>query len=364
MYRNVLFLIAVLHAFMGVAEAETGSALLEKNSDAQSEIVRFKAEYESLYYYQRKPSESPEAYRSAVRNACRDLAGRIDGRLKASRTSPDSLPALQKLRALAKILAVENGDTELEPDAILAGMRFRNNKSNSQEDRFDMALRMRFLTIKRETKSQSTEAMLDPEEEFADLLVAEFPQEKRAYDIYVALARQAKGERAHALLRKVLLAPAPEETKKDALFVKERLELIGKPVSLDFDSQPVASSSRMSIADGANLETPLPGPTLVYVWTYTSDSVLEIAKSISSSGSKYSSILGVNIDTEVDEARKFAVDKKLPGKQVFDKRGLRSPIPLKLRVTDVPSVYVLSSDGVILAILGPSDVGNLASTAN
>lgn len=260
----------------------------------------------------------------------------------------------KKIEAMSAAMATEAGAVEEEPRAYRLGMAFRNDATNDEKDRFQVAVTMAEVSI-RQKKGATTADVLADYEKKADSMALEFPKNGDVYRMYFGIMRVSPPEKAKTVAQKILLAPAPTDVKEQTQAFVDRINMVGKTVALEFTS-----------VDGKsfNLTDQLGKIVVAYVWTAQSPYAKDLFQAVSKVAVPAGAIiLGINIDQDIAAAAAEAKKDNAPGLQYSDSRGLKSPVAARLKILDVPSCYVFAKDGHLVGF-GPSEeLSNLVSAA-
>lgn len=74
-------------------------------------------------------------------------------------------------------------------------------------------------------------------------------------------------------------------------------------------------------------------------------------------------LLGVNMDHDLEAAKKAITSQALPGFHHFDERGLNGSVATQLHVGQMPAVYVIDPRGSLTGIGTARDLSRLISEA-
>jgi hypothetical protein len=257
----------------------------------------------------------------------------------------------KKVEALATLDAAEAGAVEQEPRALRLGVVYRNDKSNAEDDRFEVAARMMDYNIVKQ--NLAPDQILKEYEKKADGLVAEFPTNAGAYGIYIGVMRFSGIDKVRQVAKKVLLAPAPAAVKAQAQDILDRANLVGQEGQLEFTTTN-GNLFRSEKKAGSII--------VLYVWTAQTTDLDNIFSAVTS-GANGATLIGVNIDQDIKAATDAVQKFMAPGDQYVDGRGLKSPLARQLRVQDVPSVYVFGRDTRLVGFGSLGDLPALVAAA-
>lgn len=257
-----------------------------------------------------------------------------------------------KVEAISLLTAADLGAVEEEPRAGRLGMSFRNDLSNSESDRVEVALKMAGIALRKASTSNLSDYATLYENK-ADGLVADFPKNGEAYRMYLSAMHIAPDARIKGLAEKVLLAPAPADVKAEAQAYLDRVNLIGTKVPLEFTA---ADGTSFNLADKA-------GKVVVaYAWTAQSAFNDAVFQTINRSSAN-AFLIAINIDQDVVAASAAAKKLNAPGLGYFDPRGLKSPVATRLKILSIPFCYVFGRDGKLVGYTAPDGLAALLSKA-
>lgn len=279
-----------------------------------------------------------------------DIASRAHDFAETNPSHPHARNA-KKIEALSTLLAADAGATEKEPIALRLGLAFRNDRSNNENDRYEVASATVDYNLRK--KNLAAGEMMGEYEKKADTLVAEFPQNAELYRTYIGVMRVSTPARARAVALKVLTTAAPAEVKADAQFILDRLDLIGTKPALEF---PTTDGKTFRLDDQAGKVV------VIYIWTAQSPAFASVFDTARGFGGR-ATLVGLNVDQDIERAAAASEKFNAPGAQYADARGLKSPLASWLKVQDVPSFYVFSRDGRLAGIGGFNELPNLMSAA-
>jgi len=260
----------------------------------------------------------------------------------------------KKIEAISAVRATQAGAVEEEPRAYRLGMAFRNDSSNDEKDRFQVASTMADASIAKKGSTSGVN-ILDEYEKKADSLVAEFPKNGDVYRIYFGVMRFSPPEKAKVVAQKILLAPAPAEVKADTQAFLDRMNMVGQKVPLEFVS---VDGKNFNLADQAGKIV------IAYVWTAQSPYASVLFQAVSKGAVPVgATMVGINIDQDIVAAAAEAKKDNAPGLQYSDKRGLKGPVATRLKVFDVPFCYVFGKDGHLVGFGSSDDLPSLIAAA-
>lgn len=260
----------------------------------------------------------------------------------------------KKLEAVYLVQAARPSDADRGQAALAVAAAYRNDKSNSAQDRFDVAVLMerQQYAVLGEGKILAKDAVTH--EKTADKLRAEFGDTPEVYAFYLGVVNTADPENAHRVAQRIQTMPAPAYAKSEAQVTIDRHALIGKALTTKFtdaDGKPVVLSQAGS-------------PTIVYVWSPTSTpnafKALANQKGIPSDA-RWIYIALNTTSGGLDLVRKQA---PFPGVHCLELPVAMGPLTNALKIRHLPYVYVFGRDGAMVGYGQLEDLPGLLRAAN
>ncbi|MBM3852217.1 MAG: hypothetical protein FJ399_03585 [Verrucomicrobia bacterium] len=141
--------------------------------------------------------------------------------------------AARKLEAVHALQGVQLGAGYYRSTALSLGAAYRNDRSQTDRDRFDVGFLLEGLAL---AEALNGRRFIDDGvryEQMADRLLAELGDTAEVYGLYVSIVRTTDLTTATRVANRLLgMARAPEWAKSDARTLLERSHLIGRPLNL------------------------------------------------------------------------------------------------------------------------------------
>ncbi|MBP9912337.1 MAG: TlpA family protein disulfide reductase [Opitutaceae bacterium] len=253
----------------------------------------------------------------------------------------------QRAEVLALLDAAEQGGAVDRNRLASLVATLRTDSNLPEHDRFVIASRARGLVIK-ETRNQSYGDRLSAYEQAAREMAGAFPSEAEPYESLLALADdQPELVAAERIARELLGSAAPEALKAGAQIILDRLAMVGKPL-------PYA------LEDGAGS---LHGPetyrgkvVVLYAWTGRTKNRPTWVGGLLRQGNDQVVFIGLNFDPDRSEAIAKTGEVALGSLQIYDPKGLGGAVARQLRITRVPTIYLIDQDGILRDVHGGFDL--------
>ena len=258
----------------------------------------------------------------------------------------------KKIEAISMLRAANTGSAELEPTALRLAREFRSDNANKSADRFQVAMTVTQIDILKKHLKEKPALMAEYEKRAGDLY-GEFPDEPAVFDLFVGIARNADEVQARSVANQILRMPATARAKEEAQAVLDRLDMPGKPISLEWQDE---NGKFYKSSD-------FKGKTLVfYVWSSSSDGPEERGGNLSSLPANVV-LVSVNVDTDVTRGKAAKSKATFVGISYYDDRGLNGPLAKQLRAAKAPAVHVVDSKGTYVGMGAPADLPALLAAA-
>ena len=246
----------------------------------------------------------------------------------------------RQLEAKSLLNAAMAGDNSQEAHASALVTEIRHDSRLPAKLRLETVALADIVRVR--PLARERERFLAAHEESARSLIAEFPGEAGGYE---SLLRQAQShpEDAEAvrIARDVLKMPAPASVKDATQVFLDRHALVGQSLG-DIAVAAVGKTNAIAEAKGQGV--------VIYTWSTKSPGSVAQARNLSKLAPAGAVLVGINLDQNMEAARAFAVKESLPGVQIYDARGLDSPLAQALKLDAAPHVYVADRQGVIREI--------------
>lgn len=316
------------------------------NSLSADEVLWQSLESRKAEFYKQEPSSTEgEAFEAFLRDSCRRAGELADGyrdlhtKFPAGKHADDAwdewIDFLQiaAYRNDARKQELKQVETACLADPLLPKSRRRRIREN-QIDRVEDPIK-------------------------GERMVRQFMHEvelpKQFFCMYmVQIAQVADARQAQRLVDEVLQMSNDEKElayeRKQALALQERLERIGKPLELSFESLRGGS---------INLKEYRGKVVLIQFWaTWCPPCVAKIPdlkRLRRSLGPKGLEIVSITYDADRDELLRFVQRHKIEWPQFFDERGIESPLVQKLGTPGPPAYWLVDRDGILVEIGETSD---------
>ncbi len=187
-------------------------------------------------------------------------------------------------------------------------------------------------------KAQSREEA----EQMARALVAEFPDNPKAFFFLLQIAKAGGSERLRLVAEEIVKGAAPEEVKAAAKKILSVAALVGKPLTLQFtalDGQAV------------DLQKLKGKVVLIDFWaTWCGPCVGEIPNVKAAYAKLHGQgfeILGISFDQDKDALTKFLKEKEMTWPQYFDGEGWKNRFGQEFGIDGIPTMWLVDKKGVL-----------------
>lgn len=194
-------------------------------------------------------------------------------------------------------------------------------------------------TVRNIPVGSDSAALLSAQEASARRLISEFPAEDAAYEMLLRVAlNNSDSTKKTALATEVFQARADTTLGARAKVVVDRQGLVGK--SLD-------SIADTALGKGNSISAIKGKAILIYTWSLSVPGTRADAKRLAAIAPASVTIIGVNLDEDDAGARSMAQTEALPGIQIYNAAGIKSPLVQALLFDTSFPAYVVNSKGVI-----------------
>jgi cytochrome oxidase Cu insertion factor (SCO1/SenC/PrrC family) len=249
--------------------------------------------------------------------------------------------------------AVQAGDVTVEHKADRLAREYRNDPTNPKRNRFQVASIVKQTEVKKK-KLKTMDELIAAYEQNANDLMAEYGDVEEVYDLYLGVARNAAPEKAKAVAQGILRKPAPAYIKEQAQAIIDRLDMPGKKIDLELTAID-GTDFQLSKQEGKIV--------LIYFWATWGQGSMAALPEIKKAASSEVILVGVNMDQDLETAKKAIASEGLPGIHHFDARGLNGSVATQLHVWQMPGVYVFNAKGILTGFGTTRDLANLLAAA-
>jgi hypothetical protein len=259
----------------------------------------------------------------------------------------------RKIEIDSLLKAVRAGATEHEPRALRLARGFRADQAISSRDRFQIAMMVREVAIRRQNLGEAKDEILAQYEKAALDLYGEFPDEPGVYDLLLGVARNGSAAKTRALAGQLLLMPSPPAIKEQARSLVARLDMVGKPLVAEWEDAE-GRSHRIQDYRGSVV--------VFYVWASWAPSP-EAHQRVKASVPGGAMLVSVNLDPDAASGLAAKAKAGIGGIAYTDNRGVDAPLVRQLRADKVPGVYVVDRVGRFVGGGAPDELPALLALA-
>jgi hypothetical protein len=259
---------------------------------------------------------------------------------------PDSkyLNEARKLELTAELSRIR-GKGLIPPDVRAKMNAYLADSSVPSSERYDisaLAKESDEAFAKARTPGDSTSVRIRHARE----LIREFPSDTRGYGYMLAVAKNCPTPEAIATALELLASQAPENYKQGAsgLLAQRRMEQ--KPLDIS-GLEPDKHKGKILV---------------IYTWSSKRPEYIALFKRWAAIDGV--ALIGINTDTDINAAKRFADSQSVPGTLLYDGNGMEGPLASQLHVQMQTSVYIVNAGGIRLDTRGHIDsMGKLTGLA-
>jgi len=300
-----------------------------------------------------RPPTPPEAWRDKkpsdeeiqkFRDAQRDLAGAAADKAKDFYTRfpnhPKAVEAREKERQLLGF-AIQLGDTNKAARLETLEKEHLKDPALSEDERFEL----RAESVQRaagKKRDEGMPAMMAELEKGVRELQKEFPKRPEVYELLSMVAANSEGEKARTLANEIVQSSTTEEVKQSAKGILKRLDVLGKPLNIQF----TAVDGRQ--VDVAKMKGKV---VLVDFWaTWCGPCMAELPNvkaAYNKLHSKGFEIIGISFDEDKEALQKLVAEEKMAWPQYFDGTGFKNKFGQEFGINGIPSMWLVDKKGIL-----------------
>ena len=249
-------------------------------------------------------------------------------------------------------IAVQLGNTNRVAD-LKALEKARMDDPNATEDE---RFRLRIGQLQREVgQAREPAEALAAMEKGAQSLQKQFPNRPEVSSILLQVAegrlQMGQTETGRSLLDDLLKGDAPEEVKTEATQLKEKLDLVGQPLQLQFTA-----------VDGRQVDLQKMDGKVVLVdfWaTWCAPCRAELPKvkeAYRQWHDKGFEIVGISFDQEKDALTNFVARESMPWPQYFESSGDNNKYGEQFHIGGIPAMWLVDKKGKLRELFAREDL--------
>ena len=291
-----------------------------------------------------------EKFRKQLRASSEEFAGKAREFMKAFPTN-ENVGEARLVLVDALNHAMMSGDTNAERQITSFVSSVVADKNIPEDQRVELllfagntpmlkGLGMRFFTEEKEKLHRELDTAAI---QSARAALKRFPGNVKVFNVFLAAAQDAEGEKKDALAWEVFNAPdAPDAVKKLAEHILKRTRPyeVGRPLEIQFTA-----------LDGREVNlAKLKGKViLVEFWSTTCGPCVGRMPEVKSVYEKYQAdgfeIVGISLDDKEGALRRFIKEKELRWPQHFDGKGWENKFALAYGIYGIPTMWLLDKRG-------------------
>lgn len=262
----------------------------------------------------------------------------------------------RKLEAAFGLLGAEDASQAQKLDALQVAGRYRADRTNPAESRFEVALLIERMNDPSAFVPNQASRSASKRERVADKLRVEFGDIPEVFNLYASIARAADMTSANALAAKMLQWPSlSRDAKIEAQSIVDRHRLLAKPLGWKL--------AEVDSKDPLDLAKPVGKPVLIFVSWLSQGASFGALKGQKAKIPANFQVLYLTLGATEEQARAQKPTAPIPGIHCYEPRGSVGPSAEQFQVRQTPYLFAVNRTGA-LAGYGPlSEISSLVEAA-